>query len=105
MEQLNINDGASANDANNQNDLQKIITENLLGGDINNRKIFSYQDKAPAAPEFHQNPLRVRVKTPMSTKSGTRFIPSSPVRILDATDIINDYCKCCVGLFGSIFEI
>lgn len=98
MEQLNINDGTNANDPNNQNDLQKMITENLQGGDINNRKIFSYQDKAPAAPEFHQNPLRVvySVKTPMSTKSGTRFIPSSPDRILDAPDIINDYCMCCV---------
>lgn len=95
MEQLNINDENNTKDPSNQNDLQKMITENLQGGDIKNRKIFSYQDKAPAAPEFHQNPLRVvySVKTPMSTKSGTRFIPSSPDRILDAPDIINDYCK------------
>lgn len=96
MEQLNINDENHSNEPNNQSDLQKIITENLQGGDINNRKIFAYQDKAPAAPEFHQNPLRVvySVKTPMSMKSGTRFIPSSPDRILDAPDIINDYCRC-----------
>ncbi len=95
MEQLNINDENSAKDPTGQSDLQKMITENLQGGDIKSRKIFSYQDKAPAAPDFHQNPLRVvySVKTPMSTKSGTRFIPSSPDRILDAPDIINDYCN------------
>lgn len=95
MEQMNLNDDNNSKEPSNQSDHQKIITENLQGGDIRNRKIFSYQDKAPAAPEFHQNPLRVvySVKTPMSTKSGTRFIPSSPDRILDAPDIINDYCK------------
>lgn len=95
MDQLNINDENNTKEPNGQSDLQKVITENLQGGDINNRKIFAYQDKAPAAPEFHQNPLRVvySVKTPMSTKSGTRFIPSSPDRVLDAPDIINDYCR------------
>lgn len=100
-------------------------------GDVNTRRIFSFQEKAPAAPESHQNPwvlytfvdfirkaiqilniqkrkvllllifqtpitrLRVvySIKTPMSTKSGSRYIPTSPERILDAPDIINDYCK------------
>lgn len=34
------------------------------------------------------------VNTPMQTKGGgTRYIPQSPERILDAPDIINDYCK------------
>ena len=77
-----------------QTDHQKFLAETLQG-DINSKKIFSYKDKAPAAPDFHQNPLRVvySVKTPLSTKSGTRYIPHSPERILDAPDIINDYCK------------
>ncbi|KAJ6648302.1 Cell division cycle protein 20 like [Pseudolycoriella hygida] len=92
MERLSLKDD-NAKDTNNMSDMQKLITENLHGGDIASRKIFSYQDKAPAAPEFHQNPLRVvyNVKTPMSTKSGSRYIPSSPERILDAPEIINDY--------------
>lgn len=64
-------------------------------GNVNQRRIFSFQDKAPAAPESHQNPLRViySIKTPMSSRSSTRYIPSSPERILDAPDIINDYCE------------
>lgn len=79
-----------------ENDRQKILSEAMQLGDVNTRRIFSYQEKAPAAPESHQNPLRVvySIKTPMSTKSGSRYIPTSPERILDAPDIINDYCKC-----------
>lgn len=61
--------------------------------DISKKRILTYQTKAPAAPDSHMNPLRVvySAKTPMSTKSGTRFIPTNPDRILDAPDIINDY--------------
>lgn len=42
---------------------------------------------------MHSNPLRVvySVKTPISGKSGTRYIPTTPERILDAPDFINDY--------------
>lgn len=79
-----------------ENDRQKILSEAMQLRDVNTRRIFSYQEKAPPAPESHQNPLRVvysMTKTPMSTKSGSRYIPTSPERILDAPDIINDYCK------------
>lgn len=86
----NSNDNSRKSDS----DRQKLISEAMQLGDLNTRRIFSFQDKAPAAPESHQNPLKVvySIKTPMSTKSGTRYIPSSPERILDAPDIINDYC-------------
>ncbi|XP_058820845.1 cell division cycle protein 20 homolog [Topomyia yanbarensis] len=71
----------------------KILSEVMKGCDISNKRVLSYQTKAPAAPDGHVNPLKViySVKTPMSTKSGSRFIPSAPERILDAPDIINDY--------------
>lgn len=71
----------------------KILSEAVKGCDISNKRILSYQTKAPAAPEGHMNPLKVvySVKTPMSTKSGSRFIPNAPERILDAPDIVNDY--------------
>lgn len=76
-------------------------------GDVNNQRIFCYQNKAPAAPESHVNPLRVvySMKTPVSLKSGaTRYIPTTSDRILDAPDIINDYCKLpCVILSISFF--
>lgn len=82
-------------DNNRESERQKILSEAMQIGDVNTRRIFSFQEKAPAAPESHQNPLRViySIKTPMSTKSGSRYIPPSPERILDAPDIINDYCK------------
>lgn len=79
-----------------QVDKSKILSENLHGSDIQNKRILCFQNKAPPAPESHMNPLRVvySVKTPMSSKSGTtRYIPTSPERILDAPDIINDYCE------------
>lgn len=93
------NNAAATNNDNNRqfndNDRQKLISEAMQVGDVNQRRIFSFQDKAPPAPDSHQNPLRVvySIKTPMSTKSGSRYIPSSPERILDAPDIINDYCE------------
>lgn len=92
MQQTNTDE----NEENNrENDRQKILTEAMQMGDVNTRRIFSYQEKAPSAPESHQNPLRVvySIKTPLSTKSGSRYIPTSPERILDAPDIINDYCE------------
>lgn len=95
----------------NENDRQKLISEAMQVGDVNQRRIFSFQDKAPPAPESHQNPLRVvySIKTPMSSKSGSRYIPSSPERILDAPEIHNDYCKKMlfnqiIYLFWHIFE-
>lgn len=75
------------------NDKVRALSEAILGIDITKKRILAYQTKAPAPPDSHVNPLRVvySVKTPMSTKSGSRFIPSNPERILDAPNIINDY--------------
>lgn len=71
----------------------RLISEAMQMGDVTTRRVFSFQDKAPLPPESHQNPLKVvySIKTPMSAKTATRYIPSSPDRILDAPDIINDY--------------
>lgn len=65
----------------------------MHGIDISKKRILTYQTKAPAAPDSHMNPLRVvySVKTPSSSKSGSRYIPTAAERILDAPDIINDY--------------
>ncbi|XP_070502567.1 cell division cycle protein 20 homolog [Chironomus tepperi] len=75
------------------NDKIRAISEALHGVDITKKRILAYQTKAPAPPEDHLNPLRVvySIKTPMSMKSGSRYIPTNPERILDAPDIINDY--------------
>lgn len=44
----------------------------------------------------YTNPLKVvysQSKTPMSTKGASRYIPQAPDRILDAPEIVDDYCK------------
>lgn len=94
----NLNNENSIKSSPSKSNKQKLYAETLqcaVGVDMENRKILSYKEKAPAAPDFHQNPLRVvySVKTPMSQKIGSRYIPLSPERILDAPDIINDYCN------------
>jgi cell division cycle protein 20 (cofactor of APC complex) len=75
------------------NDNTRALSEALHGMDISKKRILAFQSKAPAAPESHVNPHRVvyTTKTPMSMKSGSRFIPTNPERILDAPDIVNDY--------------
>ncbi|KZC11004.1 PREDICTED: cell division cycle protein 20 homolog [Dufourea novaeangliae] len=75
-------------------EMQRLIGENFHGGDINNMRVLSYQNKAPAPPEGYQNPLRVvysQSKTPASVKASTRYIPQTPDRILDAPEIVDDY--------------
>ncbi|XP_049799379.1 cell division cycle protein 20 homolog isoform X1 [Schistocerca nitens] len=75
-------------------DKQRIMSENLHGADINKTRVLCYQNKAPNAPEGHQNSLKVvysHSKTPGSVKSTTRYIPMTPDRILDAPDIMDDY--------------
>ncbi|XP_076280648.1 cell division cycle protein 20 homolog isoform X1 [Lasioglossum baleicum] len=75
-------------------EMQRLMSENLHGGDINNMRVLSYQNKAPAPPEGYQNPLRVvysQSKTPASVKASTRYIPQTPDRILDAPEIVDDY--------------
>ncbi|XP_014206813.1 cell division cycle protein 20 homolog [Copidosoma floridanum] len=75
-------------------EMQRLIGENLHGGDLSNMRVLSYQNKAPAPPEGYLNPLRVvysQSKTPASVKTSSRYIPQAPDRILDAPEIVDDY--------------
>lgn len=43
----------------------------------------------------YQNALKVvysQSKTPMNVRGATRYIPHAPDRILDAPEIVDDYC-------------
>lgn len=96
QEQQKKESNENSNESNIQtspNEKVRALSEAIHGMDISKKRILAYQTKAPAAPDSHMNPLRVvySVKTPMSTKSGSRFISTNPERILDAPDIINDY--------------
>ncbi|KOB70000.1 Fizzy [Operophtera brumata] len=64
-------------------------------GDTEPGRLLQYTCKAPAAPEGYQNRLRVvysQAKVPSSVKNTSRYIPQAPDRILDAPDILDDYC-------------
>ncbi|XP_058125501.1 cell division cycle protein 20 homolog [Anopheles ziemanni] len=76
-----------------QSDRMKSLSEALGNCDIGNKRVLSYQVKPPPPPEGYVNPLKVvySAKTPMSAKSGSRYIPNAPERILDAPEIVNDY--------------
>lgn len=75
---------------------QKIMNENLNRPDLNNVRIMAYQGMIPQAPEGSSNSLRViytQNKTPGSTRKPTRHIPQTADRVLDAPDIMDDYCE------------
>ena len=40
-------------------DYQRLMSENLNGGDLDKTRIISYSNKAPQAPESHSNGLKV----------------------------------------------
>ncbi|KAF4524758.1 hypothetical protein B566_EDAN016551 [Ephemera danica] len=85
---------SSPSDQQVQQDKQRIMSENLHGGDVQNFKVLEYKKKAPAAPEGHVNSMRMvytSSRTPRSAKVSTRVIPSCPEKILDAPDIMDDY--------------
>jgi len=88
----NTNIQASARKGEHQNLISEVAQ---VGDSVKSGRILCYQNKAPAAPESHTNPLKVvySLKTPISTKSGSRYISTTSERILDAPDFINDYCK------------
>ncbi|XP_035909063.1 cell division cycle protein 20 homolog [Anopheles stephensi] len=76
-----------------QTERMKSLSEAMSGCDISKQRLLSFRTKAPAPPEGHVNPLKAiySVKTPMSAKGGSRYIPNAPERILDAPEIMNDY--------------
>jgi cell division cycle protein 20 (cofactor of APC complex) len=75
---------------------ERAMSENLHGRDINTTRVLAFQKKAPGPPDGYQNALKVvysQSKTPHSAKHPTRYIPQAPDRILDAPDIVDDYCE------------
>ena len=48
-----------------------------LSGYLNDLRVLYCQNKTPGT----------------STKKNSRYVPSAPERILDAPDLIDDYCK------------
>lgn len=77
-------------------EMRRLIGHTIHGEDISDMRILSYRNKAPAPPEGYLNPLRVvysQSKTPAGSKGSVRYIPQAPDRILDAPEIVDDYCE------------
>jgi len=77
-------------------EFKKKMAQNMGLNDANSR-ILAFKMKAPTPREGHLNDLRVlysNSKTPStSAKKNSRHISPVPERILDAPDLIDDYCK------------
>lgn len=59
-------------------------------------RVLAFKNKAPAPMEGYQNSLKVLYSSQTTKKEVTkssRHISSAPVRILDAPDMLDDYCK------------
>lgn len=59
-------------------------------------RVLAFKNKAPAPMEGYQNSLKVLYSSHTTKKEVTkssRHISSAPMRILDAPDMLDDYCK------------
>lgn len=80
------------------NEFNKLITSNLVAEDLSSSRVLAYKQKAPTPVESHQNSLKVlySASSAVAKKEAvkpTRHIPSAPIRVLDAPDLMDDYCK------------
>lgn len=76
----------------------------------NKSRVLAFKNKAPLPAEGYQNSLKILYSAQTVKKEVVktmRHIPSAPVRILDAPDILDDYCKftCKIDMFLSIYPI
>lgn len=97
--------GAAA-DGSSSGEFQKVLESNLLGHPAASsssaasagHRVLAFKNKAPAPEEGYQNSLRVLYsqnkgssRSSSAAARPTRHIPSAPVRILDAPDLLDDY--------------
>lgn len=73
----------------------KMLSDTL--NDSGNSRILSYKNKAPTPSDDYQNSLKVMYSQTTGKKTdvvkSTRHIASAPVKILDAPNLLDDYCK------------
>lgn len=93
---LGINDtqGVEESMTASQQDRKKMMGENLNCPDQDNTRILSFKTKAPAPREGHLNNMKVLYSSgkPSAPKAANnRSVPTSPDKILDAPDMLNDF--------------
>lgn len=94
---LFLGDSSLGDDSNNT-DFQKMLSAGITGQDqseTQGTRVLSYKNKAPAPQDGYQNSMKVLYSVQQGKKTDvvkpTRHIPSAPVRILDAPDLLDDY--------------
>lgn len=78
----------------NTDDYSKLLKQELCPDEGNNSRVLAFKKKAPAVKEEYQNSMRVLYSQQATKKEvvkTTRHVPSAPVRILDAPDVLDDY--------------
>jgi len=87
------NHGSENQDPDNKK-YKSVIAKTILDGDASS-KILAYRQKAPKPSEAHHNKLRVLYASNRENvrvrRQQFRHINSTPERILDAPDLVNDY--------------
>lgn len=96
----------STADSSSSGEFNKVLESNLLGSSSSassassaGHRVLAFRNKAPAPEEGYQNGLRVLYsqnkggssRASSASARPTRHIPSAPVRILDAPDLLDDY--------------
>jgi cell division cycle 20, cofactor of APC complex len=81
----------------------KLLLANTLGestdggGGKSSSRVLAYKNKAPAPADGYQSSLKVLYSGAQSAKKEvvktSRHISSAPVRVLDAPDMLDDYCE------------
>lgn len=85
----------SNRDGDTDNDYSRLLQQELQPDDLNNSRVLAFKKKAPEAKDGYQNSLKILYSQQTSAKKDvikpSRHIPSAPVRILDAPDVLDDY--------------
>ena len=78
-----------------ESDYQKMLNHEVLDKSDGGSRILAFKNKAPTPKEGYQSTLKILYSQKLNKKADlvkpSRHISSSPVRILDAPDILDDY--------------
>ena len=83
-------------DKNDNTEHSKLLAETLDKESSKGSRILAFKNKAPAPADGFQSSLRVLYSASGPKKEvakPTRTISSTPFRVLDAPDMLDDYCK------------
>lgn len=80
-------------------EFHKVLEANLVGAPsarTDSHRVLAFRNKAPAPEAGYHNGLKVlysqnKSRSALPSSRPTRHIPSAPVRILDAPDLLDDY--------------